>query len=50
METHEGNYMNCKNLRCLHLTQIEGKRTGLVELEPGNRVPLKNGARTKQRK
>jgi hypothetical protein len=36
----DGNYMHCKNLRCLHLTYTGGGSTCAVELEPRNRVAL----------
>lgn len=36
----DGNYMHCKNVRCLHLPFTAGSRLCTIELEPRNRIPL----------
>jgi hypothetical protein len=40
IEKPDGNYMHCKNVRCLHLSITAGSRRCTIELEPRNRVPL----------
>jgi hypothetical protein len=40
IEKPDGNYMHCKNVRCLHLSIAAGSRRCTIELEPRNRVPL----------